>query len=662
MAFDAGNIFQTYMQGANFVAGSLERAEKQRRQQEEDELQSVAGKGLEIFAPKYDKDGKLLPRTSGDIFNDPATLELANHPYMKSARMQGITDPKVKDVRYVGGSPLEDGKHVVPIVEQLDEDGNVISRGPLTEGRSRDGSAAVTPITVDAMFNHLAGEVYRRNPTLGKELVNRAHIQALGGLQTQYRNAQTDNEREQLVQIWSSYGGSPEDLMKNSGAPIVKPDLKTGLDVVQNPGGGYRYQKNPQTAELRGEVVAQERADHLKTLKDTQEQNFQVEGEQRGTRQEWRSDQYAKDAEDKMAMDELLAERRRALAAGDADAVAAANEKISQRYEQSRTNRDVRHASALADAGAQSDYRNAPTTRETHRITNPGQIPAEQEAANIIEARQIIKDVPGLLNGGPDASYKRVADLAPFLPKDERGGLRARLLAEGPRAAPALRALAEVDGGLRAEGGEVPKPGEFNETGVKDWTSDLPDEQKNQIRLRGRQLYEDASKVFPTAKGSQEETDLNMAVGEALRENLPNHVLPLVNWTQLQKNPDYAPGITSSREFIENIHTPIVELSKQRGLSLNPSALSGVERMAVGLRARGIPYSDAVVSSVDLEKDSARVDKIARLLPTGVTPAEREKVFLDILASDLKKTRFVGLKVNPNGPKPSTVGRGGLWR
>lgn len=71
MAFNYGDIFQNYLQGASFVANSLDRAEARRRQSEEDELNRLAGAGEELIAPKYDKDGKLIPSTSGYIFNDP---------------------------------------------------------------------------------------------------------------------------------------------------------------------------------------------------------------------------------------------------------------------------------------------------------------------------------------------------------------------------------------------------------------------------------------------------------------------------------------------------------------------------------------------------------------------------------------------------------------
>lgn len=664
MAFDAGNIFQTYMQGANFVAGSLERAENRRRQQEEDELQSIAGKGLEIFAPKYDKDGKLLPRTSGDIFNDPKTLELANHPYMKSARMQGITDPRVKDVRYVGGSPLEDGKHVVPIVEQLDEDGTVISRGPLTEGRSRDGNAAVMPITVDTMFNHLAGEVYRRNPRLGAKLLSVAQRQALGGLQTQYRNAQSDAEREQLVQIWSSYGGTPEDLMKNSGAPIVQQDLRTGFKQVKDAAGNISYQRDPETAGLRGEVVAQDQKEDLAKRKAAQEQDFQVEGEQRPTREAWRTGSIEQDAATKQKLADLYQERELAREGKARRTLAEVDNEIANLYAPDADKRAASHTGAVADATAGAGLRNAPTTVATHRITNPNQIPAEQEAANLIDARQIIKDVPGLLAGGPAASSQQIARLAPALPQAERNGLRAELMKYGPAARDALAALDIVDGGLRGGGkGEAPKPAEYNATGIDKWTADMPEEEKRKVRLEGEQTFRDLMQVYPATKGSQEEANAQIAVAEALRLGRKGQAFPLINWAELQRNPEYAAGLGSSEEFLDQVHVPIVEEVKRLGIDASPQKLSGIERMAVGLKARGIPYSDAVMTSVDLEKEKARVDKIVRLLPAGegVSNAEREKVFLDILASDLKKDRTANAKRTLREGADYTFG-GGMWR
>lgn len=632
MAFNAGDIFSTYLQGANFVANSLDRAEARRRQAEEDELQKVAGRGAEIFAPKYDKDGKLIPRTSGDIFNDPQTLELANHPYMKSARMQGITDPNVKDVRYVGGTPLEDGQHVVPIVEQLDEDGNVIARGPLTEGRSRDGKSKVVPITVDTMFNHLAGEVYRRNPTLGKELLAISHEQALRGLQTQYRNTASPEEREQLVQIAGSYGYAPESLMRDSGTPVTKTDLKTGFIQRTDPAGSVTFERPTQeTTGLSDAYNASERSNA------TQDQRAKLDTQLR----------FEKDTQPEQL----------SLRAGELTNAETVKRSLSA------------EEGKIFDAGVSMALSGDPATQAKGRETLAQIMPPEKidPLLNGQMAKSSLSQ--GILTNFRDMNEEQVRDqvAANFsnLSKDDQlqyiQGLANGLKRGDPKAKAAFETAMmpkSVEGGNTSA---APKPAEFNPTGVDKWTSDAPEEQKRKTRLQGEQMFRDALTQYPAAKDSQAETDLNMAVGEALREGLPNHVLPLVNWTKLQKDPTYAGGIKSSREFIEEVHTPIVDLAKKNGLSTAPQTLAPIERMAVGLMARGIANSDAVTKALEVEKNPALVDKIIRLFPKGAAPAEREKLFLDTLAADLKTARARDLRSTLREGADYTFG-GGTWR
>lgn len=637
MAFDAGDIFSTYLQGASFVANSLDRAENRRRQQEQDELRGLAGKGLEIFAPKYDKDGKLIPRTSGDIFNDPQTLELANHPYMKAARMQGITDPTVKDVRYVGGTPLEDGQRVVPIVEQLDEDGNVISRGPLTEGRSRDGKAAVTPITVDTMFNHLAGEVYRRDPEIGASLMQKARDQALAGLQTQYRNAANPQEREELVRIGESYGYSAESLMAHSGAPVVQQDLSTRMNKIVGADGSISYEPSQKVRKLGDAIDDHEFGRKLRQQRLTQEQTAEV----------------ANATANRFAGEETQREINRYSTVEPAKAA---------------TDRGVNNTNAESAADAERLLVSENPDDQRMGRTLLGGIYGDKAPA-IIQSKLSKKSLNdamsqnGLFPGKtPEEVGQITAENFHSMSSDDQNAAMARLMpglrAGNPNAMAAYDAMLGKPMGGK---GESPKPAKYDATGVDKWTVDLPDDERRKVRLQGQQIFDDLQSASPVAEGSPEAAIRQIAVAEALRLGLPTHALPLETWAGLQRDPAYANGVGDAQKFLDEVHTPVVELSKQQGLSLNPRDLSGMERLAVGLKTRGIDYDEAVPKVVELQKNPALLDKIERLFPENASPEQREKIFLDVLAADLKKeswekTKGLARKVTQYPFNPSSPG------
>lgn len=669
MAVDAGDILSSWMQGSNFVNNNIARVEEERRRQELEELQKVAGKGLEIFAPKYDANGKLIPRTTGDVFNDPNTLELANHPFMRDVRMQGISDPEVEDVRYIGGVPTPDGTGAVPIVEQVFKDGHV-SRGPLTADRSRNPDAKVAPVTLDGMFNHLASAVYARSPDLGKELMNRAHEQALGGLQTQYRTATTQEERNQILAAGQSYGMSAAKIIEGAASSIVQPDLKTGYDVVKDPAGNVSYRENPQTAGLRKQVVAQETQDMLDSRLATQKQDLSFKVDNAPTENALSANSAESLALAELEIKELTATRVRQLQAGDKLAAAATQEQIDALYLNPRLDRKVKEIDVTEDAQAGAGLRNAPTTAATSQITQPGFTTRQGDEKSLLQAREVLNPsaVPALLSKGASASEDAVLQYAPKLTTDDQKGLYAalarRVEAGDPAAIPALRTLKRVmhDAAADAGGkGEAQKPAEYDATGVDKWTVDLPDDERRKVRLQGEQVFRDLQAAAPVIKGSQEEAVRNMAVAEALRIGLPTHALPLENWVGLQRDPAYASGVGDAREFLDEIHTPIVELSKQQGLSMSPRVLSQTERLAVGLKARGIANSEAVTKALEVEKNPALVDKIVRLFPEGASPAEREKVFLDTLAADLKTSRASNLKSTLREGADYTFG-GGMMR
>lgn len=653
MAFDAGDIFRTYLQGASFVSDSLDRADARRRQAEEEELQKVAGRGLEIFAPKYDKDGKLIPRTSGDIFNDPQTLELANHPYMKSARMQGITDPNVKDVRYVSGSPLEDGRHVVPIVEQLDEDGNVISRGPLTEGRSRDGKSKVVPITVDTMFNHLAGEVYRRNPTLGKELMVQARYQALGGLRTQYRNTQDPNEREQLVKIWGSYGGSPDDLIKDSGAPVTKVDPSTGFIQKIGPDQSVTYERpTGETARLSSAYNNIVRANTGRDDRAKFETRLKFDQDTQGV--------------------------QLSLKAGEMRNVETVKRGLSA------------EEGKIFDAGLSMAMSGDPATQAKGRETLAQIMPPEKidPFLNSQKAKSSLSQ--GILTNFRDLSEEQVRDLvaANFsnLSKDDQlqaiQGLANGLKRGDPKAKAAFE-TAMMPQSVEEGKGSAPKIATFSNEVIdkvvknSDLSEDVLAEARPQLMQRFGRLAQD----FGITQDDEVMKSLgHMAAADAYKLEhdqdgnwFPGRAYSNAEGPMLIRRYVQSTGVKSvgetPREFMDKIYTPLVN---ETGFSITDPAqrknLTKLIALASSIMDNGVGADDAVAEVVALTKNPSRGNRATEAM-SGDSESARISSMGQALAKEIKgrgksslmSTLREGADYTLGGGKGG-LGRGGMWR
>lgn len=669
MAVDAGDILSSWMQGSNFVNNNIARVEEERRRQELEETQRVAGKVANMFAPKFDANGKPIARSMGDLFNDPEALELVNHPFMRDVRMQGITDPEVEDVQIVAGVPLPDGARAIPVMEQRFKDGHV-SRGPLTADRSRNPDARVVSLDRNDAFNHLAAAVYARSPALGKELMNRAHQQSMGALQTLYRNAPTQEERNQILAAGQSYGMPADEIIKGAAAPVTLQDA-SGIVTTKGPDGSTTVSRDPTVFERVGRPAYEAETDLAVGRKQRLADADLLIAEQQAGRKDQLDVNSAKArALADIEFKETFGPRINEIAAQQQRSSAAVEEDLRQKYFPQILDRKVKELDATTDAQAKAGLRNAPTTAATSQITQPGFKVRQDDEQGLLKAREILNPsaVPALLSKGASASEDAVLQYAPKLTPDDQKGLYAalarRVEAGDPAAIPALRTLKRVmhDAAADAGGkGEAPKPAEYDATGVDKWTVDLPDDERRKVRLQGEQVFRDLQAAAPVIKGSQEEAVRNMAVAEALRIGLPTHALPLENWVGLQRDPAYASGVGDAREFLDEIHTPIVELSKQQGLSMSPRVLSQTERLAVGLKARGIANSDAVTKALEVEKNPALVDKIVRLFPEGASPAEREKIFLDTLAADLKTDRARNLKSTLREGADYTFG-GGMMR
>ena len=626
MAINGNDILNSYMRGVSFVNQNLDRIERAKKAEELEQAAEVAGKGIELFAPRYDSHGQLIRRTAVDIFNDPKALDVANHPFMKDVRMQGITDPEVADVKYVAGIPTKDGR-VVPMMQHFNEDGEPLGPpGPLTADRSKGSEAKVVPSSLDDMYSHVVAKVYATSPELGTAMKRKSDALALAGLQTQYRHAQSPEEQDHILQTAGSYGINAKELIAGAALGHTVQDLN-GVDKITDANGNVTLAYNPKTRNL-GDALTTNRADLDQDIKEklfAREQALKtINAENARATQEKLDDQY---------LDKGLARKANEDSAKNESALAITSNNVAR----------IRHATeVLSDPSATPEDK----TQARSLMDGFGKTP---EGARILERTsqaEKILDVPKLLSGGASASQAAIEDFAPYLPPDEQKGLLAKLTSAvengNPAALPARRSLLRVMQGPAADAqrGEAPKPGEYNPTAVAQYTKQyLPEDEQSEVSLKGESLFRDAAKVVRPAKDSIEETELNRATARALSEKKPDHVLPLYNWMQLEKNPTFRTGAGSSEDFLTDIHEPIVQLNKKHGHNLSPDALAMAERMAAGLMTQRVDADDAVTAAVQYQTDPDLRKRFERAIPEDVSGPEQERAFYTAWAKDLSSKK-----------------------
>ena len=618
MAFDAGNIFQTYMQGAGFVANSLERAEAHRRQEEEDDLNRLAGKANAVFAPKYDAKGHVVPRTSVQVANDPQAIELMNDPRLKELRMQGITDPNVEDVEYVKAVDAGDGTSFVPVMRLKYKDGKV-SEGPLTELRSNNPDDRITPLDLNSTYSHIAGLVYKRNPNVAHMMIQTANANALQGLRTQYRNETDPQNREALLQTAASYGFDPAALQVQSGAPIVQQDLRTGFKQVKDAAGNISYQRDPETAGLRGEVVSREQQEELAKRKAIQEQDFQVEGGQRGTRQGWREEDAFLDSATKQKLADLNLERELAREGKTRRTLAEIQNEIDNTYAEAKAKRDAYHTGVVADATAGAGLRNAPTAKKTHEVLNPVQA---QDEEGLLKAREFFKAKPI-----EQVTQDDVLTQGKNLDRPGLLGLRAGLLARIERHdASAGRPLASVNALLnQSEGGgggssKAPAAPVFKKDELKGYLKDrVPDEVADSAALNGEVKFRKAVDTLgalglPIPKDSVGSAIVNRVVGNefilqhngVLSDSGVDDAFPaLWSWEAVARetNPNDAEDPAKAQAYVRDVFLPITQELKASGLPSTFEKSHAVALDVARLQKVGLGEKDAIREAIKLGKD-----------------------------------------------------------
>ena len=613
--FDASSILSSYMEGANFVTRGMERAEEARRKAELEDAQGIAGESLGVVAPKYDANGNVIIRSAAEIAQSPEFKSLANRSGLQPVLMQGIQDPRVKAVRYVGAVKGSSDSSFIPVLQHLDEDGKVISEGPLTQDRSSSGNAPIGEMTVNDVFNHAASAVYAKSPELGVKMFEKAKQNALGALQEQFRTA-PEAQRGDIAKVAQSNGYNLTDLVAHSGAQERKADLERGGWWVTDPITRKQWFEADPSVRTLGDKAHQAGTD--RTLKDAEQkadQDLAIDQKQFGARQIMRTQDQIRQGE----VSNELANRFQG-DVNDRTASATTSQRQTsqtltladnQAIEKSVTDLDSKDPAVVAQAqqGLLKYFKSPEDARNYVRGSQ-----AETKLGDLRSA---------VLSGTPDDAYRNVAKELPYANKDTQLRVFTELapLANDPD--PKVRENAQA--GLRAaanamkgpQQGKAADPGEFNASMASSYMkslgykSDTPEFQSTQAGAT--EAFNRLRKALPNeiTKGSQAETYATIASVKAhdlAQQGMPNAEKPMFIHSELEDLGYPVQRMGTTKDFVKEIYNPLGDALTKAGIpeANDPTTRRIGTELVVGLKSNGVSTGIAVNEVVKLFKDPPR--------------------------------------------------------
>jgi hypothetical protein len=643
------------------AASAFDRADRRRREQEQEELRQKAGEFVALNMPKF-RDGKLVDEPPEVKYNSAEFKNFANSKYVKPYLMQGVPD-YIKDVEYTGMAKTgvkEDGSPVfTPTARWLDEDGKEVSHGPITAYRSKDPNDPVAQFTPDDIYNFGAAAIYKADPQLGQLAHRMVMEQSKGGVIAAYRQAATPEDKAAILNSAAKYW-NPSEITNAAAGPLRVENLQRGGYDVDDGQGNRTFVEDEGVREKAKKVnlfqTGQE-AERRRTLADT---DFATEAGQRQTRQGWHEEDMSTDAETRLRIQELNATRLRQLQSGDTKAAAATQEEIDAALAPSRNQRRASQIASDVTAHSNASLANAPTdvktlnyktdkTEEFRRTLNAqdgarfdqgmalinSSDPAQQQqgrqliqgligdpakADEFVQQKGAVRDLRSALdsdfNGMTlDQVSQTVAKNFAQMPKADQEsflqGLRSGAQRGDRNSITALNtALFPQTGGSGSGSGKAPKLPEYKSEEVVKYakaSGEMDDKQIGEAAIRGRQIFDMTlgnlvSRGVPVDQIS--EGDLLAASANAVRleaKGLGNTADTLYTRESLERR---YPGTTGTpEEFANELVLPLGNQIKAAGRAPTPQKLSEGVLDTTALLARGLQKEDAVALAAQLSDD-----------------------------------------------------------
>ena len=667
--FDASSILSSYMEGANFVARGMERAEERAKAERAEKIRGFVGQYMAATTPQFDDKGQPVGRSMTDIMNSPEFKDMANDPLLQPYLSQGITDPAVKRTHYVGAVPdpsePDNGGKAVPVLQHVGADGKPLAPpGPLTSDRSRDGSATVVPLNSNNVAGVLVKAAYAVDPTLGHEILNRMHLQSVQGFRTLYRNAKTDAEREGLLRSAGESGIEPELIYSHSGAPTTI-EHPTGMIETRKPGGSVSITYDPKLYAQTGGAG----------LRQSEDVKLGIDEDQLPRKLTLRNVTAENDAATNLGIEEKQLPRKLAIREATQNQDALVENTNKDRFQPNVNQRAASSAASQHESTKKlTQQDNAEIERLVAGLDSADPAVRDKSKNDLLayskspeEARQYVvqakaeshlTDLRSALGSTSDSAYRAIAKDMPYATEDTQHRIHAQLEALAQSDDPVEREIGR--GGLAAainvmkgpQKPEVFKPAPFQASHIEGYVkgeSNLTKAEKQQAINGTIQSYSD----LVTRLGISENSDptiiqqahqaaadahilgLNKdegAFGSKARH--ANATMPMFLRAQVQHaGYDGLDTVTDKRQFVEEVYDPIV-----KGLGFDSvndpqsyrQASNAVTVALAAMKESGERPSKVVAATLDLLNTEGAITRTTQMIANSpdhqrgapVTPEE----------------------------------------
>jgi hypothetical protein len=615
VAINASDILNSYMQGANFVAEGMHRAEQRQRQEQLEQAQSLAG-DLEasLLQPmQRDADGKLVVPAPHQIANSPTFLKAANHPLMQPTLMHAVAGPDVASARMVAAQPGPTPDTYIPVIQGYNENG--IATGQAVQA---------PPINIHDSFLHGASTVYGIDPKVGHDLVGKAHEMNLQTAREYFLRAKNPDEKEQILQAWGSQGYDPESIYAHSGVPTTIQHANSWVEQRDPVNNRSTFTFNPEHYNAQGKTAENAQADTKLEIAQRQlPETNAIEASQITNR-------VGANANANLANAPTVAQTSNILDAAKENQNKQQNAEKVQGLRAAYATLDNPNATAEAKTAAQFTVDQYAKDPESARLAL-----AVSRASRTLDP----KNIGGLLAAGPEAATTAIIENAPYRNKSELEGLYAdvaRRVESGDRTAAAvLPTLRRATDGASADKSESFKPGDYNATGVKSFlaANEVDDAVRKSADLNGPVAFTRAvnalqSHGIPVPKNSVNEAALNRVTamsmilqkkGQLSDEGVTNTIPALWSWEQVaaENDPASASNPDRAEAYVRDVYMPLSNELKAAGVSADFGRTTAAAKDVMALQKdgaaqKGLSQDAAIKAAVNVEKDPKLQEEIRK--------------------------------------------------
>lgn len=222
---------------------ALQEQDRQRREAAElRDAQDVAGKYLSLYTTT-DPAGNLVTKDAREALRSPEALELFNHPFFQGQLKHGVPGNVAKvrvDEVVPTGKDDRGNPHYGLRVSWLDEDGNVLSHGPVTEGRTSRDDDPVKLVNADTLHHAVMSSLYAKDRGLADYVRQQLDAAKFNRVLGMIQGAKTPEERETLLNLAVRNGMSKAALIKDLALPQTRLSAN-GVQISVDPYGNEAF-------------------------------------------------------------------------------------------------------------------------------------------------------------------------------------------------------------------------------------------------------------------------------------------------------------------------------------------------------------------------------------------------------------------------------------